>query len=371
MEPNPNNRNNELSKNVVKLFESLDDIIRIRQELAQNEMLIKEKQTGVPSPQVRREKPIPAVLAFFNFRNDFTLHSNSGAHRKLFKEVYDKYETIILSGSDSWLVNNSIVLSIESPSKKESKGKKGKKEKSDNAGIELQLTKFYKTIDMFVDAVAKPIRDDFLLSIYRIFLSLQLSGIEIIKGQESEEQKIVRTKRETLIHLCRTHQRAKAASTPQMPPGGGSIFDMFGQIIKREDMQKAIQSGNIGAMAQAVTGSLNESAGQFGIKEKIEGPVIGDVANAGETFKDKISALSQDGSQPDMTKILGLAVETFGPIATKYMPTNPNPVPSETSILKPTTTPQAGEKQLKETPSSSKDTSSEQKDSTSTLSAAH
>jgi hypothetical protein len=289
--------------------------------------------------QVRRETPHPSVLSFFNFRNDFTLNSNSGLYAKLFKDIYNKYETIILTGNDSWLRNETIKITVEAPKKKD--GKKSKKDKEESAGIELDLTRFYKIIDMFMDVVGKPIRDDFLLSIYRIFYSLTLDTVEIIRTndpnkQETEEQKQIKIKRNTLLELCRTHQKAKTDNMPKVPQGGGTIFDIFGQIIKREDMQKAIQTGNIGAMAQAVTGSLNDTAKQFGFKDKIDGPVVNDVANAGEQFKDAMEKMSTTGGQPDMKEVLGIAVEKFAPIAQKYMSSGKdNKSPEEVSILKP------------------------------------
>ncbi len=349
---NPNNIT--LFRNIQKLFESIEQIIKTRQELANAEQ---QKKAAMGSPvQVRRETPHPSVLSFFNFRNDFTLNSGSGLYTQLFKEIYDKHEIVILEGSDSWLKTETIKLTIEAPKRKE--GKKGKKEKEEAAGIELDLSRFYKIIDMFVDVIAKPIRDDFLLSLYRIFYSLTLLEVNIVKtdGSGSAESILVKNRKEKLLHLCRNHQKSKDAGMPKIPPGGGTIFDIFGQIIKRDDMQKAISAGNIGAMAQAVTGSLNDSAKQFGFKDKIEGPVVNEVAIAGEQFKNEIEKLTPAGGNPDMKELLGIAVEKFGPIAQKYMSGGNNPsTPEEASILKPSSTSPTPEKP-KETSTPSKET---------------
>jgi hypothetical protein len=350
---NPLNGNNAtLFRNIQKLFESIEQVIKTRQELAAAEQ---QKRAAMGSPvQIRRETPHPSILSFFNFRNDYTLNSNSEIYPKLFRDLYDKYEVVILTGSDSWLKNDTIKLTIEPPKKKE--GKKGKKDKEEAAGIELDLSRFYKIIDMFVDVLAKPIRDDFLLCLYRIFYSLALSDVTITKGDpDSSEAKALRMKKETLLHLCRNHQKSKESNTPKLPPGGGTIFDMFGQIMKREDMQKAITTGNIGAMAQAVTGSLNDSAKQFGFTDKIDGPIVGEVATAGEQFKEAIEKLNPNNGNPDMKDLLGIAVEKFAPLAQKYMTGgNEKETPESTSILKPSSESPIQEKQPKETPNVSK-----------------
>jgi hypothetical protein len=340
----------EFPKNLRKLFDSCEQIYQAKQQL---DGIEKTKQAGQGKiGEKRAERVSPVILAFINYRNAFTLDPTNEVFRKHFQDIYTKHETVILTGSDAWLKSmddkERIILWFNEPDKTKDKPDRGHRATKDKAkaGSGLYLSNFYMVADNLEPAIGNPIKDDFLLCIYRIFYVFLIPNAEVLKGTgETEEQKLARTRRETLLHLCRARTKSKASTTPKMPGGSGNVFDMVGKLINRADMQKAIASGNIGAMVGVTANGLNDMAESVGIKSKVEGSILDDVVKGGENFKE---ALENPGGQED---VFGLLTKSFGPVVQKHLggmkppatnekqssaeptenPANPDPAPKEKS----------------------------------------
>lgn len=277
------------SRNVRKLFETLEQIFDARQAAA--------KKTGPVTS--------PTFLSYLKYREHFSQKMDPELHQKLFMKLYQDNKIPILNGLDSWLTVIEAPTVLRIAEGKKIKGKNGQTKKKH--AVEVNLTNFYMAADDIPGDLRKKLRENMVDSLYRTFYALFISKISIIKvGEETPEQLEQKREREILIKLCKPIMPAK------VPVGkGNGIFDMLSGYARKDDIMKAIQTGDTRALVKGVAGTIETIADGIGMPNmKIGDQAVDKIADRASKFMD---GLKKEGDND----IVGMTIKSFGDIGMK------------------------------------------------------
>lgn len=274
------------TRNVRKVFETLEQIFDARQAV--------EKKTGPVKS--------PTYLSFCKYRDHFSQKVDHNIHVTLFSKLYQENKIPILNGIDSWLtVSEAPAILHISPAKK-TKGRNGEMKKK--PAVEINLTNFYLTTNSVPGDLCKKLRENMIESLVRTFYSLFISKITIAKaGEETPEQLEQKRERDILIKLCRPTAPVSKATGKGMNP-----LEMLSGYIRKDDIMKAVQTGDTHSLVKNVATTVESLANGIGMP----GIKIGD--QAVETIANRASMFMDGFKKEGENDILGMTLKSFGDI---------------------------------------------------------